>query len=411
MTKTYDTVVAGSGAAGIIAAIVSAKNNKRTAIIEKMPSIGSKLKATGGGKCNITNTLDDISFMESFGRNGRFMQKALENFNNEDLIKFLKDIGVQTHNPDGFRVFPITHNSSTVIDALKNELIKQNVDIILSSTVTDMLTTDNKVTAIVCDQDIYYTDNIILATGGLGYPSLGTTGDGYNIVEKLGHKITPLYPAMLPVFTKESWVASCTAHTIPKATIKIDIKKHSKLKATGDLIFTKKGLRGPVILDFARELTPLIDKYTDLPILINMTKGMNENDILKFLKKQHIQEPSSTILQIVSKLLPLSVSKEIVKLSNIQEEQKFNQLEGKSKNDLIKNLAWTPFIINGHEGFDKAMVTKGGISLKQIDPNNMKSKIIEGLYFAGEIIDLDGPCGGYNLQWSFSSGFLAGQTL
>lgn len=409
----YDVIVIGSGAAGLIAAIQSARDNNTTLLLEKLPNLASKLKATGGGRCNLSNTLENDTFMKSFGKNGRFMRDALEELDHKKLMEFFKSIGVDTHIPDGFRIFPITHNSSTIIDALKKELEKLNVEIQTNQQLQELITQNNTITAIKTQNSTYFTNKVILATGGLGYPTLGATGDGYEVVKKVGHCVTNIYPAMMPLHTKEIWQANCTADTIAKATIKVDSKENKikKLKATGDLIFTKKGLRGPVILDFAREITPHLDKYKEVPILINFTKGMNEDDILQFIKQETKKNPTSTIEEQLSILIPSSVLKELCKLYNIDTTQTFKNIEGSAKNNLIKLLAWTPFTINGHDGFDKAMITRGGVSLKEIDPKTMQSKIISGLYFAGEIVDLDGPCGGYNLQWAFSSGYLAGKQL
>jgi len=405
---SYDLIVIGSGAAGMIAAIKAARDNKKVLLLEKLPKIGSKLKATGGGRCNLSNTLDDSDFMKSFGRNGRFMATAIEHLNHKSLITFFKEIGVDTHIPDGFRIFPKTHSSSTIIEALEKELIKLNVTILCNSKVTKILTKDNKVVGVETNSTNYETTNIILATGGLGYPKLGSTGDGYELSSQIGHKITNLHPAMMPLLTKENWQSSCRADTIAKAHIKINLPKAKKLKAIGDLIFTSNGLRGPVILDFAREITPFLDKYNEVPILINMVKGKNEDEILAYLKKQSKVETYTNIIEQLNNILPQSISIELCKLIGANINLKFNKLDGTIRDKLVKIIANTPFTIIGHDGFKMAMITRGGISLKQIEPKTMQSKIIKGLYFCGEIIDLDGPCGGYNLQWSFSSGYLAG---
>lgn len=409
MFKSYDVIIIGSGAAGLIASVKAAQNGKKILLIEKLSSLGAKLKATGGGRCNLSNTLQLQEFMKSFGKNGRFMSKALQILDHKQLMDFFKSIEVDTHIPDGFRIFPTSHNSQTILDGFKKKLEKLNVDILLNCRAEDIITIDKKIKALKTSKGVFESKNIILATGGLGYPKLGATGDGFEMVKKLGHNITDLYPAMMPLNTKQEWQKNCTADTIAKATIKVNIedKKVKKLKATGDLIFTKKGLRGPVILDFAREITPYLDQYKEVPILINMTKSMSENDIINFIKEQNNKNPNFTLLENLNKLLPKSVLIELFKLNNIDEKISFKNLKGSTKDTLIKTLAWTPFTIIGHDGFSKAMITRGGIDLKEIDPNSMKSKIIDGLYFAGEIVDLDGPCGGYNLQWSFSSGYLA----
>jgi len=398
-----DALIIGGGAAGIMAAISAKKLGKRILLIEKLSAIGAKLKATGGGRCNLTNRLDSATFMEHFGRNGRFMQEALRAFSYQDLTQFFQSIGVETHSPDGFRIFPTTHSSVTIIEALKKQLQNIGVEVMLNQTVLSISkaqhftihTTDTTLEA----------QNIIIATGGLGYPTLGASGDGYQWASALGHAIAPLYPAMLPLHTQEDWVANCKADTIPKVTLKIALPKETKLKAKGDLIFTNKGIRGPVVLDFAREITPLLDKYGIVPIEINLTKGMNEEKIREHLK----QAPKQSIFQSVTKLLPQSLGLELLKLADIDPTIDCKSLEGAKRDRLIKILAWTPLTVIGSDGFNKAMITRGGVSLKEIDPKTMQSKKTKGLYFAGEVIDIDGPCGGYNLQWSFSSGFLAGK--
>ncbi len=411
MPITYDLIVVGSGASGLIAAIQASKQNKKVLILEKLNSIGLKLKATGGGRCNLSNTLSNEEFMKSFGKNGRFMTTAITQFNHKDLIDFFRNIGVETHIPDGFRIFPITHDSNTVLNGLTNQLQKYNVDVLLNTKAENILLSENKTIGISTKNSNYFSQNIIIATGGLGYPQLGSQGDGYKMAKNIGHKITPLHPAMMPLKTKETWIKNCKADTIAKATIKVDIKKYNKLKLTGDLIFTTEGIRGPVVLDFSREITPLLEKYDEVPILINMTKNMDEHQILQHLKNQFTLNPTKTILELINTLLPTSISKEICLICQIDTEITLSKLTGIKKDKLLKILSWTPLTIIGHDGFKKAMITRGGIDLKEIDPNTMRSKLISGLYFCGEVINLDGPCGGYNLQWSFASGHLASKLL
>ncbi len=193
--------------------------------------------------------------------------------------------------------------------------------------------------------------------------------------------------------------------------MKVDMKKHKKLTAHGDLIFTKNGIRGPVVLDFAREITPLIDKYGEVPTLVNLTKGKNEDELLKDLKNAQTTNPDADVFALVQTILPSALSEEIIKLCDINSKLKLKDIDGTKKQKLLKTLAWTPLTINGHDGFKMAMITRGGIKLNEIDPKTMQSKLVDGLYFCGEVMNIDGPCGGYNLQWSFSSGYLAGNLL
>ena len=405
--EQYDLIVIGSGAAGIIAAIVAARNNKKVLLLEKLSNIAAKLKATGGGRCNLTNTLSNEDFMARFGKNGRFMQDALQEFDHQKLIEFLEDIGIETHAPDGFRVFPTSHSSATIIEGLQKEMQRLGIEILCKQKVTRLLATGRHIDGVKTQDAIFHAPNVIVATGGMGYPVLGAEGDGYNLASELGHKVTELSPAMMPLKTKEEWVKNCRADTIAKVELRVDLKKHKKLRAKGDLIFTNSGIRGPVVLDFAREVTPLLKKYGEVPLLLNLTKGKNEEEIRQHFKK--MQEASKNTLELLKTLLPEALSKELCKLADVDCTLKYKKLEGKKRDKLISLLAWTPLTITGHDGFRLAMITRGGISLKEINPKTMQSKLIDGLYFCGEIMNLDGPCGGYNLQWSFASGYLAGQ--
>ncbi len=392
----------------MMSAITSARLGKKVLLLEKLPKIGAKLKATGGGRCNLTNTLDNEDFMKRFGKNGRFMRDALNLFDHNQLIDFFTKLGVQTHAPDGYRVFPITHKSTSIISALEKEMLKLKISIKCSSSVKKIDTSKAYTKCVSTDSNQYFAKNIIIATGGLGYSTLGANGDGYNFAKKLGHNISDLSPAMMPLHVSETWVQNCRADTIPKVTIKVDLPKFKKLKASGDLIFTKNGIRGPVVLDFARYITPILKKYDKVPVLLNLTKGMNEEQIRAHLKNQAIKNPDKSILEYISSLLPMPISKELCIMSGINTSNTFSNIEGIKKDKLIKILAWTPLHVSGHDGFEKAMITRGGVSLKEINPKTMQSKLVKGLYFCGEVVDLDGPCGGYNLQWSFSSGYLAG---
>ncbi len=408
MDKKYDLIVIGSGAAGMMSAIVSAREGKSVLLLEKLPQIASKLKATGGGRCNLTNTLSNEEFMRKFGRDGRFMQDALGAFDSKALVDFFAQIGVETHAPDGFRVFPTSHSASTIISALANEMQRVAVVLQCSQKVEHILQENNQIVGVKTQTQTFYAPNVIVATGGLGYPTLGAEGDGYTLASELGHKITELHPAMMPLKVKESWVANCRADTIAKVELRVDLPKHKKLRANGDLIFTNNGLRGPVILDFAREITPLLELYGEVPLLLNLTKGMNEEQIATHLKNEIAKNPHAKIIEHIATLLPHAISNELCFLADIVPHAKHKEIEGAKRAKLIQLLTWTPLTVSGHDGFKMAMITRGGINLKEINPKTMQSKIVNGLYFCGEVMNLDGPCGGYNLQWSFASGALAG---
>lgn len=406
--SSYDVIIVGAGAAGIMAAIIAARLGQRVLLLEKLSKIGAKLKATGGGRCNLTNTLSNDDFMARFGRDGRFMTPALNALDHKALMTFFAEIGVESHAPDGYRVFPISHSSVSIITALEEEMEHLGITLITSARVERLEHNSERVIGISTPDQTYTALHVIIATGGLGYPQLGAEGDGFSIASAVGHKVTELYPAMMPLRTEETWVAQCRADTIPKVEIRIGLPKAKNIRAYGDLIFTQTGIRGPVVLDIAREITPLIEKYGSVPLLINMTKGLNEEQLRNHIKKEIDRNPEQSILIHMMTLLPESLSRALCTLAQADPDIGFNKLEGFQRDRLIKLLAWTPLTVIGHDGFKMAMITRGGVSLKEISPDTMESKILKGLYFCGEVMNLDGPCGGYNLQWSFASGYLAG---
>lgn len=404
----YDLIVAGSGAAGIMAAITAARRGKKVLLLEKLPKLAQKLKATGGGRCNLTNTLPNEEFIARFGKEGRFMRDALNRFDHTDLRNFMQSIGVDSHAPDGFRVFPITHSSNTIIEALVNEMSKLGVEIQTTQELLEVLTHQGQIIGVKTHTSTFSCNNVVVATGGLGYPTLGAHGDGYTIAKAVGHTTTPLYPAMMPLKTKEDFFSECRADTMPKVAMRIDLPKAKKLKAKGDLIFTKNGIRGPVVLDFARDITPLLETYGEVPILFSMLNEKNEEEIRTHLKKIQLDRQGITLLPLLETLLPSSVASAIIKMHSADPKLSFAKQRGEVRDRLIKTLVWTPLTVTGHDGFNQAMITRGGIKLKEIEPKTMQSRLIKGLFFCGEVMDIDGPCGGFNLQWSFASGHLAG---
>jgi hypothetical protein len=403
-------IVIGAGACGMIASIVASRANNRVVLLEKLNDVGVKLKASGGGRCNLTNTLPNDIFMEHFRRDGRFISDALEMFDSSAVREFFLSIGVETVSKDGFRVFPVGHSSKTILKALKNEMSRVGVEVLCNQRV-ESIEIDGGIKKVTTLFDKFEAQNIIIATGGLGYPLLGSDGDGYGFAKEMGHKVTPLYPAMMPLKVKESWVNSCRADTVAKVELRVNLKKYKKLYAKGDLIFSKDGIRGPVVLDFSREITPLLDKLDEVPLIMNLTKGLNQEQIRDKFKKIVKDNRDILTIDIVQTILPLSIAQALCDEVEADSQTQFSKLQGAIKDKLISILAQTPLTITGHDGFKMAMVTRGGVSLKDINPKNMESRLVDGVYFCGEVLNLDGPCGGYNLQWSFSSGFLAGRLL
>ncbi len=410
MVKQFDIVICGAGPAGMLAAIAAARSGRQVLLLEKMSRPGTKLLATGGGRCNLASNLNNDEIIKRFGREGRFMIPALKNFDVEALKKFFEEIGVKCHAADGMRIFPADHNATTVTDALQRELQHLKVELRCSQKVTGIIIKDSGIVGLEVNGSRLSSNRLILATGGKGYPALGSDGEVFDMVSRAGHSVTPLFPAMLPLKIKESWVKNCRADTIGKATIRINLPEAAKLQARGDLIFTADGIRGPVILDFAREITPLLEKYGEVPLLVNLTRGMNEEELRQRLemeqRKVQLQNAASTLATFIPS--PLAV--ELCLLVGIEPQEPLKKQPAAKRDALLKVLTWTPLTVTGHDGWNSAMVTRGGVSLKEVRPETLASRLIQGLFFCGEMLNLDGPCGGFNLHWCFASGMLAGSS-
>jgi len=393
----------------MMAAISAARLGSSVLLLEKQSRAGAKLRASGGGRCNLTNTLKQKEFIVRFGREGKFMIPALKAMDQHALVEFFAEIGVECHAPDGFRIFPVTHQADTVAAALEAEIAKLKIKLLYGQKVERIDHDNSRVTGVTTSDQTYKATNLIIACGGPGYPALGADASGYDLAAALGHKVNELFPAMLPLRTRETWVKKCRADTVGKVEMRINLPEARKLRANGDLIFTENGIRGPVVLDFAREITPLLKRHGEVPLLVNLTQGKNEEQIRESLKKAYGSNKTSTVVDLLATFIKKPLARELCQLADIDPDSGYSMLQGQKRDELIKLLTWTPLTIVGHDGFATAMVTRGGISLKQICPETMQSKLMQGLYFCGEILDLDGPCGGFNLHWAFASGYLAGQ--
>ncbi|QDV09408.1 putative FAD-binding dehydrogenase [Planctomycetes bacterium Poly30] len=408
-----DVLIIGGGASGMVAAIRAARLGRRTILVEKSPSLGRKLLASGGQRCNLSNTLDTDQFMERVGREGRFMGPALAELGGPKLREFFHGIGVQTVVLDGFRVWPETRKSATVLAGLMGELERLAVEVVTNCEVQSTVhesTEDGGHFVIRYPLGEFRARQLVIATGGLALPKSGASGGGYAFAESFGHKVTARHPAGVPVVTAEDWPGRCTAHTIGKAHLQVDMKKHAKVARTGDLIFTKSGLRGPVVLDISRELSPLLERYGEVPIVMNLCGGRTQED-WQLLFKEWRTAPVRPVIEWLEEELPLEVAEVICELSDVDPTTLLQKLPGEAKDTLIRTLVKTPLTITGHTGYDGAFVTRGGARLKDVRPETLESKLQPGLYLCGEVLDLDGPCGGFNLQWAFASGYLAGSGL
>lgn len=410
MSKLWDVLVIGGGASGMMAAIAAAGVGKCVALLEGKEILGAKVLASGGGRCNLSNTLPAEEFMDQFGRFGRFMDPALKRMSSHNLREFFGSIGVETTVSDGLRIWPATHQSKTVQKALMNELNRLMVRVDKRCRVLEINFGGEESFKVESEKGIYWSKKIIIATGGLSYRNLGATGDGYRFAAKMGHKIVDTFPAGVPLITKESWPAACTAHTIGGARMEVGIKKHSHISNTGDLIFTRRGLSGPLALNLSGKITPLLEKFGKVPIVLNMSQGRGVEEWQKiFLSWSKNEEKSCSLESLLLSYFPRDLLAVLCQLAEVDFTMPFLSIGKRRLRTLVSILSKTPLTICDSEGYDRAFVTTGGVQLKKIDPHTLESKLVKGIYFCGEVLDLDGPCGGFNLQWAFSSGFLAGE--
>lgn len=409
-------IVVGGGPAGMMAAITAAENGNDVTIIEKMPSLGRKLLITGKGRCNITSSLYMSEFIKNTPGNGRFLYSAFQNYTNKDIIEFLKKQGLEVKEERGNRIFPVTDKSIDVLNCFKKRIDELKIKCKLDTRVEKILIKNNEVLGVRTNKEIIQTDKIILATGGKSYPLTGSTGDGYKIAKDLGHIITPIKPSLVPleVYEKEE-CKKLQGLSLRNVEIKIIDEERKKIiyEDFGEMVFTHFGISGPIILSGSAHLAKYKDidyllkkKYINLSIDLKpaLTEEQLDNRILRDFKEFKNKQFKHSL----DKLLPQKMIPLIVELSGINENKRVNEITKTERKRLGQLLKCFTIKIKAFRPVEEAIITSGGISTREIDPKTMESKIIKGLYFAGEIIDVDAYTGGFNLQIAYSTGYTAG---
>ena len=417
-------VIIGGGPAGMLAAISSAKNGNEVTILEKTNMLGKKLLITGKGRCNITSSIPIEDFIKNIPGNGMFMFSSFNNFNNNDILEILKQEGVETKVERGNRIFPVSDKSQDVRQALIRAVEKLNVKIILNAKVEDILIDDAKnVYGVKVNIDgtskEFKADKVILATGGKSYPGTGSTGDGYKLAEKVGHTITKIRPSLVPLTAKkENGLEICkNMQGLSLRNVGIKLKDVSKNKVIyedfGEMLFTHFGVSGPTILSGSAHLLRYknIDellKDGKIVLAIDLKPALNEEKLDDRILRDFSEEKNKEFKNSLDKLLPKKMIDTIVELSGIKPDKKVNEITKKERLNLVKLLKNLEINISGFRPIEEAIITSGGINIKEINPKTMESKIVKGLFFAGEIIDVDAYTGGFNLQIAYSTGYTAG---
>ena len=400
--------VVGGGAAGMMAAVFAARNENEVYLYEKNEKLGKKLFITGKGRCNLTNTADMEELFAAVVSNPKFLYSSFYSFTNEQTIAFFEELGVKTKVERGGRVFPVSDHSSDVIRGLERELNRLGVHIVLNTEVKELLAVNGSVRGLLLASGKRTdADAVIVAAGGLSYPSTGSTGDGYRMAESCGHKITPLSPALVPMEVKEWYAKELMGLSLRNIGITITDGSKKLYQDFGEMLFTHYGVSGPVILS-ASSITGSRLKEKELTLHIDLKPALTKEQLDKRVLREFESNHNRQFKNAVAGLFPAKLLPVMVDLSGIPEEKRVNEItkgERKKFTDLIKDFTMT---LTGLRSYSEAIITRGGISVKEIDPGTMDSKLIKGLFFAGEVLDPDAVTGGFNLQIAWSTGFLAG---
>lgn len=406
MQTHYDTIIIGAGPAGLISTIFAKQGGKNVLLIEKNDRIGRKLLITGKGRCNLTNNTEDITtLVNQYKENPKFLYHAFSQFGVPNTLKFFKDLGIETKVERGNRIFPITDRATTVVDALHSK-VKDNL--LTECEVTDIIKEEDKITKVITNKGEFIADKYILTTGGKSYPLTGSNGFGYEIAKKLGHTLSTPRPALTPLLTNDKWLGFVQGLSLKNVSLNIYQNNKKVLSKFGEMLFTHEGVSGPIVIDMSREIGDLMEKG-EIIVEIDFKPALDFPTLRARIERDLEMAGNMAMKNSLDKLLPKSLIPVMLDLSGIDRNEMASQLSKEQKNTFLHLLKEFPIKVKGLDGWNKAIVTAGGINTKEIDPKTMQSKIINNLYFAGEVLDVYGPTGGYNLQMCWSTGCLAGK--
>lgn len=403
--------VIGGGPAGMMAAIRASQLNQEVTLFEKNSILGRKLLLSGKGRCNITNACGLVLFLKRFSRNADFLRDAFSKFFNQDLINFFIERGLDLKTERQLRVFPVTDSSRSVVDLLHKELIKNKVKIIFESDIKGILVDKDKAQGVILkDGGIKSFDRVIIATGGRSYPFTGSNGSGMEMARKIGHNLTNLSAGLVPLETKENYPADLEGLTLENIQLRFSSEKKYFDSEIGDLIFTSFGVSGPLVITLSGRVGDWINKSKEVKVKIDLKPGLSHEQLDARLLREFKLNPKKGLKSVMRQLLPIRMVNLFVKLSDINPDKKVNQITHEERAKLVSLLKGWELHILRLRPIEEGMVTRGGISLKDINPRTMGSRLVKGLYFCGEMIDVDADTGGFNLQAAFSTGYLAGES-
>ncbi len=403
-------IVIGGGPSGIMAAGQCAKlKNHKVILLESNTRLGKKLAITGKGRCNFTNACSLEEFIDNMPGNGHFLFSALNVFNNDELRNFFYLLGVPSKIERGGRVFPESDKAGDILNALHKFVKDNNVEIFYNAKVKQILVDNGKVSGVVTKEGkVFNADKVIVATGGASYPVTGSRGEGFKLAEKLGHKIVSLKPGLVPIEIKEDWIKELQGLSLKNVEITALINKKKSETLFGEMIFTHYGISGPIVLTLSRHLLPYIDSNKSISLNINLKPALSENKLDNRIQRDFMEKNKKEFKNCLDDLLPSKIIPVIVSLSNIPPEKTPSQISKEERLSLVRLLQNLKLNFKALRPLGEAIVTVGGVSVKEVNPKTMESKLIQDLYFCGEVLDIDGYTGGFNLQSAFSTGYVAG---
>lgn len=404
-------IVIGGGPAGMMAAIKARENGARVILIEKNARVGKKLGITGKGRGNITSMVDRDQFIASFPGNGRFLYSVLNEFSNYDLIDFFAAKGLKTKVERGERVFPVSDRALDVVNLLYKEMLAQNVEICLGQEVKRVLIEENRVKGVICSGQEIRADAVIIATGGLSYPVTGSSGDGYRWAQAAGHRLIPVRPSLVPLVCQEEWVKELQGLSLKNVQASA-FKENGTLinREFGEMLFTHFGVSGPIILSMSSDISKYLgEEKMKVHLLIDLKPALTPEKLDERVQRDLLKYSRKNLKNSLGELLPKKLIPIIIKLSGIDGERDCNTISREERKKMITLLKELSMTVVDTRPVAEAIVTAGGVDVKEVNPRTMESKLVQGLFFAGEVLDIDGYTGGFNLQAAFSTGYAAGK--
>ena len=414
MQPQYDIVIIGAGTAGLMATTIAAEKQQKILLVEKMDQAGRKLRITGKGRCNLTNTSPIKEFISHIGSDGRFMRNAFSMFFNNELMQFFEQKGVALNIERGSRVFPQSGKALDIFLALINGIERnKNITILKNTSATELITSPAGIAGVVLSNGTTVAaSKVILATGGKSYPLTGSTGDGYTLAKHVGHTIVDPIPSLVPLVCTEKIPDELVGFTLKNVSLTISDSNDKKIcNFFGEMTFTPDGIGGPIVLSASRIISRRLQNGEQLRATLDLKPAL-DHDVLDKKLIRELDENGTRILKDALRLwLPAEMIPLALQTMTIEHYKRLNQVSATDRKKILRMLKALPFTIVGTRGFDEAIVTQGGVSLKEVNPKTMESKLVKNLYITGELLDLDADTGGYNLQIAFSTGYAAGKAV